>query len=264
MAPIFSKKIFSILACSLFVFLAACDHIANTEIVNITSFSKYEEGEWVLYHNASTNIDRAELFAAETEIELHSFTANIDPSITVLDSIALQLVNLGYSLNLGTVKTGGQIVKGLHKNQVVFFYYQKNTYVFNCVYADGTQGELRVISPHFDYMVVNPDGTTYKKIGESMPIANSSTNTSNDYILPYSNSQLLTDDDLRYLTATELRLSRNEIFARYGRQFSDKQLAAYFESKTWYRALNKLPLGVDPILTTLETDNVNKIKTYEK
>ena len=58
--------------------------------------------------------------------------------------------------------------------------------------------------------------------------------TDDDYILPDSDSRYLIPEDLEGMTPEELRIARNEILARHGRQFNDPALAAYFESKQWY------------------------------
>jgi len=84
-----------------------------------------------------------------------------------------------------------------------------------------------------------------------------------DYILPYSSTRELTDSDLRNLTKDELRLARNEIYARYGRVFRDEALQKYFDSKSWYKNLRKLPLGTEPVLTKLERSNIELIQVYE-
>lgn len=62
----------------------------------------------------------------------------------------------------------------------------------------------------------------------------SETEEEEDYILPNSAEEYLTMEDLEGLSPEELRLARNEILARHGRQFDDPELSAYFESKDWY------------------------------
>ena len=57
-----------------------------------------------------------------------------------------------------------------------------------------------------------------------------------DYIIPDSNTKLLTDADIQGLTAQELNYARNEIYARHGRMFDSKELQDYFDSKSWYKA----------------------------
>lgn len=90
-----------------------------------------------------------------------------------------------------------------------------------------------------------------------------STTHPNDFILPYSSTRELTDSDLRSLTAHELRIARNEIYARYGRVFRDEMLQQHFDSKQWYSILPKLSLGVEPTLTDLELSNIRLIEAYE-
>lgn len=55
-----------------------------------------------------------------------------------------------------------------------------------------------------------------------------------DYIIPDSSTRVLTQSDISDLTLQELNYARNEIFARYGREFSSPELQAYFNSKSWY------------------------------
>jgi hypothetical protein len=88
--------------------------------------------------------------------------------------------------------------------------------------------------------------------------------SSGDYILPDSSIRPLTDSDLRGLTPEELRLARNEIYARHGRVFRDAELQAYFDAKPWYQSIPKLPQGTEPILTSLEMANVKMIISYER
>lgn len=55
-----------------------------------------------------------------------------------------------------------------------------------------------------------------------------------EYILPESNTQLLTEADLSGLSKEQLRIARNEMFARYGMIFGVEDLDSYFSSKSWY------------------------------
>lgn len=62
----------------------------------------------------------------------------------------------------------------------------------------------------------------------------SATASSSAYILPESNSKYLTLSDIQGMSADELGLARNEIFARHGRIFKDATYKNYFNSKSWY------------------------------
>lgn len=55
-----------------------------------------------------------------------------------------------------------------------------------------------------------------------------------DYILPEVNSRYYDQSEIEALTDGELRLARNEIYARHGRRFTSADLQDYFSSKNWY------------------------------
>lgn len=55
-----------------------------------------------------------------------------------------------------------------------------------------------------------------------------------EYVFADSNSRYLTEEDLDKLTPSELRIARNEIYARHHRLFDDESLQAYFNGCSWY------------------------------
>lgn len=55
-----------------------------------------------------------------------------------------------------------------------------------------------------------------------------------EYMLPYSNTQYLTEGDVAGLSKEEIRIALNEIYARHGRIFQSEDLNAHFSSKSWY------------------------------
>lgn len=61
--------------------------------------------------------------------------------------------------------------------------------------------------------------------------------------------------------AEDLRLLRNEIYARHGRVFKDKDLQKYFDSQAWYKAN---PDFKDDQLSEIEAANLVKIKAAEE
>ena len=84
--------------------------------------------------------------------------------------------------------------------------------------------------------------------------------------MPDSSTKYLTEEDLQGLTAEELRIARNEIMARHGRQFNDPALAAYFESKDWYSGTvdpETFDSQVGEILNEYEMQNVELIQSME-
>ncbi|MCL2322208.1 MAG: YARHG domain-containing protein, partial [Oscillospiraceae bacterium] len=89
-----------------------------------------------------------------------------------------------------------------------------------------------------------------------------------DYILGKSSSEHVAKSDLTGLSLAELRIARNEIFARHGRLFRDSFLNKWFYSKQWY--LN-IPLKYSPPefdsmqspLSMIEIENTDFILAYE-
>ncbi len=72
--------------------------------------------------------------------------------------------------------------------------------------------------------------------------------------------RLLTNNDLEYLTKEELRIMRNEIFARYNYKFKSIDLQKHFLSKEWYRGYTS---KVDFYLTDIEKKNIELILKFE-
>ena len=86
---------------------------------------------------------------------------------------------------------------------------------------------------------------------------------SSEYILPYSSSRYLTYEDIRNLSSKELRLARNEIYARHGRLFKDDELQRYFNSKSWYFGRVRSEDFTDSMLSAVEKANIEFIRSYE-
>lgn len=83
--------------------------------------------------------------------------------------------------------------------------------------------------------------------------------TSRDFIFPDSDRMRLTRDMLSGLSAAQLRIARNEIYARRGRYFHDPALAQYFGRFSWYR-----PYSWDVPLNSVEQANVALIASVER
>ncbi|MDM5192602.1 YARHG domain-containing protein [Bacillus hominis] len=81
----------------------------------------------------------------------------------------------------------------------------------------------------------------------------------NGFIFPDSDIRKLTSADLRYVTKEQLKIARNEIYARHGHIFQTKDMQAYFSKQSWYRE-NPYFTGA---LTDIESYNVELIKSRE-
>ena len=79
---------------------------------------------------------------------------------------------------------------------------------------------------------------------------------------PFTSTKLVTEKELQKYTSQELKIIRNEIYARYGFIFqSNGQMDKYFSQKNWYKKSNK---QVDQWLTSIELRNIETIKKVEK
>lgn len=87
--------------------------------------------------------------------------------------------------------------------------------------------------------------------------------SSKDFILPYSDSEYISEEVISRLSPVELRIARNEIYARHGRKFKDKELRDYFNNFQWYRDLPKVKEVGDDELNDYEIENIKTIQSYE-
>ena len=71
---------------------------------------------------------------------------------------------------------------------------------------------------------------------------------------------LITEDMLHGLGLHELRLLRNEVYARHGRTFGSGWLQQYFEFQPWYEPSQSKR---EPVLSEIEKQNVETIVKYE-
>lgn len=78
-----------------------------------------------------------------------------------------------------------------------------------------------------------------------------------------SNSRLLTEADIADLTAEELQLARNEIYARHGRRFNSAALQAHFDSCSWYRGTIAPEAFDEGVFNDVELANIAFLKAAE-
>jgi hypothetical protein len=91
--------------------------------------------------------------------------------------------------------------------------------------------------------------------GLTLPRTNS---PQSDFIFPDSDTRLLTRSDLSGHSKEDLRIARNEIFARKGRYFNSPDLIARFSRFAWYA-----PNTWNPQLNLIESANVELLDHAE-
>ena len=84
------------------------------------------------------------------------------------------------------------------------------------------------------------------------------------YIIPGSDTRKLTKDEIREYSYDTLMFAFNEIYARHGRRFADKELQAYFDAQSWYYGTIDPADWSEKYLNDYETYNVGFISKCEK
>lgn len=85
-----------------------------------------------------------------------------------------------------------------------------------------------------------------------------------EYIFPDSDKKYLSEDEVRSITAEDMAIGRNEIFARHGYIFQDEGLKAHFESTSWYvGTVQADQFNSDAVFNDFEKKNVELIKRVE-
>lgn len=126
------------------------------------------------------------------------------------------------------------------------------------VTIDGTTGEIGTMS--IDKLTASGTGCKGEKADLQDP---NSADVDIHYIIPYSDSRVLSDSDLQGITRSDLTLARNEIYARHGRMFKDDDIRAYFESQAWYAGIVPADQFSESVLSKTEKTNISTIKAYE-
>ncbi len=77
---------------------------------------------------------------------------------------------------------------------------------------------------------------------------------------PQASERLLSPEDLLGLSKSDLKIMRNEIYARYGYIFKTPDMKSYFAEQPWYTAKYE---DVSQRLSSIENQNISLIKKYE-
>lgn len=79
---------------------------------------------------------------------------------------------------------------------------------------------------------------------------------------PQASLRLLSEEELLPMSKLELKIMRNEIFARYGYRFKPAgEMDMYFRMQTWYKPTYE---NIDEFLTDIERKNIAKIISIEQ
>lgn len=80
-------------------------------------------------------------------------------------------------------------------------------------------------------------------------------------LYPHASQRVLNYEDISNLGSFDLRIMRNEIYARHGYIFQNNELINYFNSQSWYTPRYN---NVTDMLSETEKRNIEFIKSYER
>lgn len=112
-----------------------------------------------------------------------------------------------------------------------------------------------------DGIAVSASGGTSTSTTTSGSTSSTGATTSSSYIIADSNTREISESELTSLTPWQLKVARNEIYARHGRPFVHKDLQCYFAKQSWYKSD---PNFTESSLSYTENKNVATILAYEQ
>jgi co-chaperonin GroES (HSP10) len=123
-------------------------------------------------------------------------------------------------------------------------------------FAKAAQGKARQA-----VAAIQPPPVQVQPPPSSVPVApaNIGRSTASGFIFPDSHRRALSWGEVTALSPAQLRVARNEIFARRGRFFQSADLDRYFRQFSWYQ-----PVAREVRLSPIEEQNVRLIERAER
>ena len=104
--------------------------------------------------------------------------------------------------------------------------------------------------------VVSVNATDSVAVADKLPAETVNNEPCGDY--PFTSLRKVVFADVASMEESELRIMRNEIYARHGYIFDSKDMHRHFSSKDWY-----CPISKNVTLSAIEKSNVEYIKGVE-
>lgn len=83
------------------------------------------------------------------------------------------------------------------------------------------------------------------------------------YMLTESNVRYYTEESLADLTLWELKIARNEIYARHGATFGESAVQEHFNTRSWYHGTVPLSAFDTSVFNAYEVANIQTIQNVE-
>lgn len=224
------------------------DNIAGMIEKEIDSYTEEDSSDWVAY-----DVDEFGWPGDERYI-IHSDELNPFPEAGVYD---VTYVDLGETLSVTDSK-------GFTAEEPVFLMLADAadlSYDLRVLY-NSEEEQNRIM----DEIIIDIMGE-----GEGDPAETNSTDDLDEveksengtYILEDSDTRYVTEDEVASLSPEEVRLAKNEIYARHGRIFDSEDLREYFESQSWYHGEIEPEDFDESVLNDYERANIDLLVSYE-
>ena len=141
---------------------------------------------------------------------------------------------------------------------LIIIIYVKNYYY----YGDFFPSQEESVEQPYDSLNLDKDiskADTIQNYGSKIKSYEKESNINEKETLETS-ERILTRSELEVYSGWELRIMRNEIYAKYGYIFKSEDLRNYFNKKSWYEPRFN---DVSDQLTPIEKENVTIIKSME-
>ena len=141
---------------------------------------------------------------------------------------------------------------------VGFYFYNQN----KAISSEMNNNKQDVINENPISDNVNNEVSAQEVLQQTQTAPNTSVNNSSTISgnFPQASKRLLTSSDLSALGKQDLKIMRNEIFARHGYIFKTQEMKSYFENQSWYSGQYN---DVISMLSAIEMQNIELIKRYE-
>ncbi|OON95670.1 MAG: hypothetical protein ATN36_07710 [Epulopiscium sp. Nele67-Bin005] len=217
----------------------------NSQVNNFAMFA--------LKNNVDEIIGLDDLLEEANSIIADKSVDKIEKFIWQLENLEQQSVYLIELMNNGELTTEAlnNLSVGANDIQVEISEFENEANIYGAAYSEEINHELN-LSAEEEWILLS---MATERFNEMKPAT---------YLLPNSNSQYLSTSDISHLSEEELRIARNEIYARHGRIFASSDLQQYFNSQSWYNGTVSADNFSESWLSDIEKKNVELISNFEK
>ena len=187
------------------------------------------------------------------------FIIGIDPSLDTytMDSIANSTG--GFYRNVNDISDMSEIYSAIYRQQKEMYLLEYET-----LNPDAAAAVRSVTVNYSDDQVTARNAYDFVPSVYMEATVSQAQLFTNDFVIFDSDTRYITAADLAMLSQEQLRLARNEIYARRGRLFKDTYLQDYFNQKSWYQGTIAPDAFSETMFNDYERANAYFIADYER